>query len=150
MNINIRHASTQPQRDYVYSDEDGTERFTNDFVHKFATNDGKGGDWFQNIRYDEELFYDEEYYYMCPNYEKMKRKGLIDDSQEQYLYRERFGTTLFYSTDKPWNGWMPTNPESVGFTYKQGCFDNERECLQFLSDLLAMDPSCVRGGHIRV
>ncbi|MEL0099406.1 MAG: hypothetical protein VW907_07625, partial [Opitutae bacterium] len=46
----------------VQSDEDGTVKFTNDFVHKFATNDGEGGDWFQNVRYDEELFYDEEYY----------------------------------------------------------------------------------------
>ena len=44
---------------------------------------------------------------------------------------------------------MPTNQESLGFTYKQGCFESKRECLQFLSNLLAMDPSCVRGGHIR-
>ena len=55
-----------------------------------------------------------------------------------------------FSTVQTSRGWLDANkPESVGFTSKEGCFDSKRDCLEFLSNLLAKDPSCVRGGHIR-
>ena len=145
--MNIRHASTKPQI---------TIEENNKYGHTFAQNDGTGGDWFRNFRYDQELFYDNEYNYLCQISEQLKKDGMLDDSAKQFLYRERNGVHIFKvnNDDDAWDyGWekvkRKSNGKKVSFEWNRACYKSAEEAEDFLKKILDKDPSCRFGGHIR-